>query len=81
LFCTVEADGGWRGVSGAGVGGFFDAVFGVADAFDDAGVGAVSARWVQRAWCGQFSCGTGGRGFHLLRGKSARYRWRYGARS
>lgn len=36
-------DGGWPGVSGAVVGGLFDAVVFGEVAFDDAGVGAVAS--------------------------------------
>ena len=80
MFGSEESDGGRCGVSDAGVCGFLHEVLVVSDAFDRAGVGAFAAGWVECAACGELDGGPGGRGGHLLRGKIALYRWRYGAR-
>ena len=72
-------DGRWCGVPDSGVSGSFGPVACVS-AFDGAGVGAFAAWWVQGAGRGQLCGDPLEGGGDLVRGESARYRWRYGAR-
>jgi hypothetical protein len=56
-------------MAGADVCGPFDAVAVVAGAFDDAGVTAVAAWWVEVLLAGYISVGFGEGGLQVLRGK------------
>jgi hypothetical protein len=81
LWCGdgVVPEAGWVVVSGAGVAGFLHAVeVGVAVAFDDSGVGAFAAGWVEVPGPGDLGSDVVCGGVQVFRGEMPLCQWQSG---